>query len=98
LLTQKKGSKEKGTPIKPLFPHSNKIFLTKSKPILATLRSGVTFLKILSPFGRFGRGNSVGANLKCGGNSLNLLEVRKYKENFLAPATAWLCYLTTYGS
>ncbi|MFZ7297882.1 hypothetical protein [Avibacterium avium] len=56
LLTQKKGSKEKGTPIKPLFPHSNKIFLTKSKPILAALRSGITFLKILSPFGRFGRG------------------------------------------
>ncbi|PXZ40584.1 hypothetical protein DM482_00095 [Avibacterium paragallinarum] len=54
--SQKKGSKEKGTPIKPLFPHSNKIFLTKSKPILATLRSGVTFLKILFPFGRFGRG------------------------------------------
>ncbi|WP_126372231.1 hypothetical protein [Avibacterium volantium] len=27
-----KGSKEKGTPIKPLFPHSNKIFLTKNQP------------------------------------------------------------------
>ncbi|CDF99561.1 Hypothetical protein AJF4211_000480 [Avibacterium paragallinarum JF4211] len=32
MRSQKKGSKEKGTPIKPLFPHFNKIFLTKNQP------------------------------------------------------------------
>ncbi|CDF98768.1 Hypothetical protein AJF4211_000360 [Avibacterium paragallinarum JF4211] len=32
MRSQKKGSKEKGPPIKPLFPHSNKIFLTKNQP------------------------------------------------------------------
>ncbi|MFZ7260020.1 hypothetical protein, partial [Avibacterium avium] len=52
----KERKQRKGNPDQTAFPHSNKIFLTKSKPILATLRSGVTFLKILSPFGRFGRG------------------------------------------
>ncbi|MFZ7157380.1 hypothetical protein ACLS0M_11810, partial [Avibacterium avium] len=78
------------------FPHSNKIFLTKSKPILAALRAGVTFLKILSPFGRFGRGNSVGANLKCSGNFFEFIRI--YKENSPISATAWVCYLTAYGS
>ncbi len=56
----KERKQRKGNPDQTAFPHFNKIFLTKSKPILAALRSGVTFLKILSPFGRFGRGIRLG--------------------------------------
>ncbi|MFZ7159578.1 hypothetical protein ACLSZ7_11360 [Avibacterium gallinarum] len=61
---ERKQRKEKGTPIKPLFPHSNKIFLTKNQPDVRYALAGVIFLKILSSFGRFGRGNSVRANFK----------------------------------
>ncbi|WP_410686113.1 hypothetical protein [Avibacterium paragallinarum] len=54
----KERKQRKGNPDQTAFSSFQQNFLTKSKPILATLRSGVTFLKILFPFGRVWTGNA----------------------------------------